>query len=109
MQRFKKYIGRDFLLDKVKDSEALSLTGFICDCLPDSIGDFDELEFLSEWDGKRLLMCLAVLTGKVKRIMFIVTNSDDPDDVRPLSEVELKDFLDRKGEQLVTFFEDITR
>jgi hypothetical protein len=109
MQRFKKYIGKDFILGNVKDTEALRSTGFLCDNIPDSMGDFDELEFLSEWDGKQLLMCLAVLTGKVKRIMFVMRNSEDPDDVRPLSEGELRDFLNQKGDQLVSFFESITQ
>jgi len=109
MQRFKKYIGKDFILKNVKDSEALRSTGFICNNLPDSIGDFEELEFSSDLSGQPLLMCVAVLTEKVKRIMFVVSNSEDPDDVRPLSEVELKDFLYQKGDQLVKFFEEITR
>jgi len=109
MQRFKKYIGKDFILKNVKDSEALRSTGFICNNLLDSIGDFEELEFSSDLSGQPLLMCVAVLTEKVKRIMFIVSNSEDPDDVRPLSEAELKDFLDQKGDQLVKFFEEITR
>jgi hypothetical protein len=109
MQRFKKYIGRDFLLENVKGSEPLRLSGFLPDYLPDSTGDFDELEFSSEWDAKRLLMCIAVLNGKVKRIMFVVGNSEDPDDVRPLSEGELKEVLDQRGLQLVHFFESITQ
>jgi hypothetical protein len=109
MQRFKKYIGKNFIQENVKDSEALRSAGFICNNLPDSIGDFDELEFPSDLNGQPLLMCVAVLTEKVKRIMFVVSNSKDPDDVRPLSEAELKDFLCQKGGQLVNFFEDITR
>ncbi len=108
MQRFKKYIGRDFILGNIKGSEALREAAFRCDDLPASIGDFDEIEFLGDWEGRQLLLCLAVLTGKVKRIMFVVRNSQDPDDVRPLSEDELKALLIQKGDQLVNFFEDIT-
>ena len=109
MQRFKKYIGKDFILGKVRSSEALRLSGFTCDSLPDAIGDFDELEFVSDLNGQALLMCVAVLTGKVKRIMFVVSNTDEPDDVRPLSEAELKAFLDRWGNQIANFFEDVTQ
>jgi len=109
MQRFKRYIGKDFILENVRDSETLQLSGFTCDSLPSSIGDFDELEFLSDFNGLPLLMCIAVLTGKIKRIMFVLNNGPEPDDVSPLSEAELKELLDRKGAQLVNFFEHITQ
>jgi hypothetical protein len=109
MQRFKKYIGKDFLLENVRDSEALRLSGFTCDSLPNAIGDFDELEFLSDLNGQTVLMCVAIMTGKVKRIMFVLSNRDEPDDVRPLTEAELKAFLDQRGDQIVNFFEDITQ
>lgn len=109
MQRFKKYIGKDFILENVRNSEALRLSGFACDNLPDSIGDFDECEFLTDFNGQPLFLCIAILTGKVKRIMFVVGNRENPDDMRPLSEVELKEFLDRKGDQLAKFFEHITQ
>jgi hypothetical protein len=109
MQRFKKYIGKDLIIKNIKDSEHLNATGFNCNYLPDSLGDFDELEFLADFNGQPLLMCIAVLTGKVKRIMFVLNNGQEPDDVRPLSEAELKELLDRKGDQLVNFFEHITQ
>lgn len=109
MQRFKQYIGKDFFLGNVRDSEALRLSGFTCDNLPDSIGDFEECEFLSDFNGQPLLLCIAVLTGKVKRVMFVVGNSENPDEVRPLSEAELKNLLDQRGEELVNFFEHLTR
>jgi hypothetical protein len=109
MQRFKQYIGKDFILGNVRDSEALRSSGFICDNLPESIGDFDECEFLTEFNGHPLFLCIAILTGKVKRIMFVAGNREDPDEVRPLSEAELKNLLDQRGEELVNFFEHITR
>ena len=109
MQRFRRYIGKDFLLDKVKSSEARTLTGFMCDSLPESVGDFVELEFTSDWHGKHIILCLAVLMGQVKRIMFVVRKSDDADDVRPLTEEELRSLLDEKGNQLMQFLESITQ
>ena len=109
MQRFKKYIGKEFILSNIRDSEALRLSGFSCHNLPDAIGDFDEIEFTSEFNGQPLLMCTAILTGKVKRIMFVLSNREDPDDVSPLSEAFLKEFLDQKGTYLVDFFENITK
>jgi hypothetical protein len=109
VQRFKKYIGKDFIIGNVRDSGDLRLAGFACNSLPDAIGDFDELEFVSYFNGQPLLMCIAVLTGKVKRIMFVLSNRDEPDDVRPLSEAELKAFLNQRGDHLVNFFENITQ
>lgn len=109
MQRFKKYIGRDFALKNVKGFEALRASGFCCDELPETIGDFDELEFQCNWEERQLLLCLAVLTGKLRRIMFVVRNSDNPEDVRPLNDGELNALLMQKGDQLVDFFEAITQ
>jgi hypothetical protein len=109
MQRFKQYIGKDFVPEHVKESEALRSAGFACDSLPDRMGDFEECEFVSDFNGQTLFLCVAVLAGKVKRIMFVVAGREDPDEVRPLSEAELKSLLDQRGGPLVNFFEYVTR
>jgi len=109
MQRFKKYIGKNLIIKNIKDSEHLNATGFNCNYLPDSLGDFDELEFSSDFDGQTILMCVAVLEGRIKRIMFVLIDKESPDDVRPLTELQLKDFLDGRGIQVIDFFEHITQ
>jgi hypothetical protein len=109
MQRFKKYIGKDFIIKNINDSKHLNATGFNCNYLPDSLGDFDELEFSSDFSGQTILMCVAVLEGKIKRIMFVQIDKESPDDVRPLTESQLTDFLDQRGVQLTDFFEHITQ
>ena len=109
MVRFKKYIGKDFRIRNIKGSEHLDATGFNCNYLPDPLGDFDELEFSSDFAGQIILMCIAVLEGKIKRIMFVLVNKENPDDVRPLTESQLRDFLDQRGVQLINFFEYVTQ
>ena len=109
MQRFKKYIGKEFIPENARDSEPLRSTGFACGNIPESWGDFEECEFLTDFNGQPLFLCIAVLIGKIKRIMFVAGNRDDPDDVRPLTEAELKQVLDQRGEELDKFFAHITR
>jgi hypothetical protein len=77
--------------------------------IPDSFGDFEEIEFTCDSDDKKIMMCVAVLEGKIKRIMFVKTGLDDPDDVSPLTESELKELLDKNYEPLNSFFDFIAR
>ncbi len=109
MQRFKKYIGKEFIFENVKNKERLQSSGLICKSMPDSLGDFEEIELCTDFDGREITLCVAVLEGKLKRIMFVLVDKDDPDIVQPLTEAQLNDFLNRKGEQLVGFFEYITK
>ncbi len=109
MQRFKKYIGKDLNIEHMKDLQQLSAFGLVCKYLPESIGDFEEIELCTDFAGQEILICVAVLTGKIKRIMFVLPDKDDPDAARPLAESQLKDFLDERGVQLINFFEYITQ
>jgi|WetSurMetagenome_2_1015567.scaffolds.fasta_scaffold221815_2 hypothetical protein len=109
MQRFKKYIGKDLVIEHVKTSGHLKTCGFVCSYMPDSFGDFEEMEFSCDLDDKKILLCVAVLEGKIKRIMFVKTSIDDPDDVSPLTETELNELLEKNYEQLGSFFDFITR
>ena len=109
MQRFKKYLERDFIFDNVAQSAPLTAAGLAVSALPQAPGNFEELEFAGDLNGERLVMCVAVVKGKVKRLMFVMSKSDDPDDVRPLSEAEIKALANQKGELLAAFFDDVTR
>jgi hypothetical protein len=108
MQRFKKYIGKNLVIENIRTSKHLKTCGFVCSYLPDSFGDFEEMEFSCDLDDKKIILCVAVLEGKIKRIMFVKTSIDDPDDVGPLTEAELKGLLDKNYEQLSGFFDFIT-
>jgi hypothetical protein len=109
MQRFKKYIGKDLVTENISISEHIKSCGFACSIMPDSFGDFEEIEFTCDLDDKKIIMCVAVLEGKIKRIMFVKTRLDDTDDVSPLTESELKALLDKSYEPLSSFFDFITR
>jgi len=109
MQRFKKYIGKDLVVEQVQTSEYLKKAGFVCSVMPESFGDFEEMEFSCDFDEKKIIMCVAVLEGKIKRIMFVKTPLDDPEAVSPLSESELTELLDNNYDPLRGFFDGITR
>lgn len=109
MQRFKKYIGKYLVIENVKTSEHLRTCGFVCSYMPESFGDFEEMEFSCDLDDKKILLCVAILEGKIKRIMFVKTSVDNPDDVSPLTESELKELLEKNYDKLSGFFDFITR
>jgi len=109
MQRFKKYIDKYLKSDKVKDSSQLQTFGITCKRAPDPPEEFDEFEFCTDFSGKDVVIAPAVLSGKIKRIMLGFPDAQDPDIVRPLTESQLKEFLDQKGEQLIGFFDYITQ
>jgi hypothetical protein len=109
MQRFKKYIGRNTSLEKFKHSEQLKTFGVVCNELPESLGDFEEIELSLVFKGEKYVLAVAVLEGKVKRIMFIRIKEGDPDDISPLTEEQIQSLLHQKGRDLVDFFEYITQ
>lgn len=108
MERFKKYIGREIKLQRVKDSEKLAACGITCRYLPDPPEDFDEFEFACEHGGKTVLILAAVEMGKLKRLLFTVPDAADPEITRPLTETQLQEFLAAKGEKVSEFLDHIT-
>jgi hypothetical protein len=109
MQRFKQYLDKEFLFDAVADSPALVAAGLRCDNIPTAPGKFEELEFAGDLNGEPLLMCVAIVGGTIKRMMFVMSKPGDPDDVRPLSDSELRDLARQKGDHLGAFFDSVTR
>jgi hypothetical protein len=109
MVRFKKYIGKDCIFENMKSSDRLHAFGLVCKELPDTLGDFEEIELCTDFAGQEIIMGVAILEGKLKRIMFVLPDKENPDVFRPLTETQLKDFLDQRGVQLINFFEYITQ
>lgn len=109
MQRFKKYIGMDVNIEKLRDTERIKDFGIFCKYIPDSIEEFDECEFFIDPRMQDIILCVAILEGKIKRIMFVRTDQSDPEAAGPLSESQLKEILDKHGEQIVSFFTYITQ
>lgn len=110
MERFRKYIGRELHWENAKNPNGLDFFGVECTYLPDPPEDFDELEFRTGFSRQdNIAVMVAVELGKIKRIMFNVVDEKDPDVVRSLTESQLNDFLAEKGDQLIGFFEYITK
>jgi len=110
MVRFRKYMDRELDPKNVEDAKQLETYGVICTYLPDPIEDFDELEFRTDFNGQNNIVITATLElGKIKRIMFSVSDEENPDIVRALTGAQIDNFLSNKGEDLVEFFECITR
>lgn len=104
MEKLKKYIGKTINIEKIKDSYFLNDCRLCCTRLPEDISEFEEIEFsISD-----VTMCVAVLEGKIKRIMFVKVDKSDPDIGKALSKEELEHFLKINEENLIKFFENIT-
>lgn len=110
MQRFKEYMGKSVSVTNIKDKDRLASFGIICRYLPDPPEDFDEFEFVIDYHGKNDRgMMVTVEMEKIKRIFFGIISPDDPDVFRALTESQLKELLDEKGEILLKFLDHITQ
>lgn len=109
MQRFKRFIGMDVNGAHLNDMNRVKDFGMVCKYLPASIEEFEECEFLVDPDMKDVTLCVAILEGKIKRIMFVQTDPSDPEVVAPLSEDRLKEILEKHGERLEGYFSYITQ
>lgn len=110
MERFRNYVGKTVVLEKVREAVAQNAYGLAGRYLPDPPEDFDEFEFITDWDGEnKLALMVTVEMMKVKRIFFGISSPENPDVVRGLSTTELKGLLGKKGDAFVNFFDYITR
>lgn len=104
MEKFKSFIGKQINFEKLKNLDNLGKYCLQCQRIPENLDEFEEMEFLIN----DFVMCVAVLEGKIKRIMFVKVNKEDPDACSPLTKEELNNLLNKHGDTLVKFFENIT-
>ena len=109
MVRFKKFLEQDINMGNVRNSDHVLTLGITTNYVPDTPDEFEEFEFTTDYNKKTISIGVAILTGKIKRVMIGLTDPDDPDNLVALSKEELEDFLNQKGEKLVQFFEYITQ
>ena len=109
MQRFKRFIGQQVISENLKDLEKLSTYGLECRNLPESLDEFDEIELSVGSPDDEVILAVAVLEGKIKRIMFVLVDKANPDECRPLTEEQLTKLLEEYGERLVSYFEYVTQ
>ena len=110
MERLKKYIGSPISLENIKDEEKVKAFGFTCRYLPDPPEDFDEFEFVTDFERTNDLgLMVTVESMTIKRIFFGLISPDDPDVVSALSEAQLTNLLDQRSDTLFRFFDHITQ
>jgi len=100
MEKFKKFIGKPFKLENIKEPDFLKSYSLSCQSIPEKIEEFEELEFLID----DIVMCVAVLKGKIKRIMLVKVNQENPDECSPLTKEELSIFLERNEKKTYKVF-----
>jgi hypothetical protein len=110
MERLRKYIGSPISLENIKDEDKLKAFGFTCRYLPDPPEDFDEFEFVTDFEGTNDLgLMVTVESNSIKRIFFGLISPDDPDVVSALTEDQLKNLLDQRSDTVLRFFDYITK
>ena len=71
MKRFRKYIGSPINLGNIKDAENLKAFGFTCRYMPDPPEDFDEIEFVTYFEGTNDLgLMVTVESNSINRVFL---------------------------------------
>jgi hypothetical protein len=109
MVRFKKYIEKDILLENARNADKVKTFGITPRYVPDTPDEFEEFEFVTDFDGRSVSIGVSVQSGKIKRILVGLIDPADPDSFMALSKPQLEEFLNQKGEKLVLFFDYVTR
>jgi len=110
MKRFAEYMGRKVIHENVKDQGKLREFGITCRYLPDPPEDFDEYEFGIDYRGSEdRAVAVTVENGRISRMLFGATVPDNPDMLKPLSDHELEELLEKRGERLMKFFQFVTQ
>jgi hypothetical protein len=109
MVRFKKFLEKDINLGNVKNADHLLTFGIMTKYVPDTPDEFEEFEFATDYGERAVSIGVAILAGKIKRMMIGFIDPEDPDNLVGLSKEQLEDFLNQKGEKLVQFLEYITQ
>ncbi len=110
MKRFRRFLKKTLDLEKVRDEKALSEMGISVRYAPESPEDFDEFEFGLDYKGKEdVAFLVAIEKGEIARMLFGKTVKDNPDMLNPMSDKELSELLEAKGDVLLRFFEFVTK
>lgn len=109
MKRFREYFDKPFNVINANNASQLRAFGITCRSLSDPLEDFDEVEFITDFDNQELLISIVVQSGEIKRIQFTLLDPENPEAVKGLTELQLSDFLMLRGDKLVGFFDYITQ
>ena len=109
MKRFRRFLKKSLDLERVRDEKALSSMGITVRYAPDSPDDFDEFEFGLDYKRKEdVAFLVAIEKGQIARMLFGKTVKDNPDMLNPMTDEELSELLESRGEMLERFFEFVT-
>ena len=110
MKRLQRFIDRTVDLTAARDEELLSSSGIEARYVPDTLEEFDEMEFgLGLWAGRNVVFTLVLEHSQLKRVSLgWIPEGGEEDDMRAFSESELAAVLDEKGDALIRFFETVT-
>ncbi|RJP23843.1 MAG: hypothetical protein C4520_05220 [Candidatus Abyssobacteria bacterium SURF_5] len=110
MKRLQKYIDREVKLEPLKDVPWLSSLGIEVRYVPETLEEFDEMEFgLGHAIGKPTIFTLVLVQGKLKRVSLgWIPEEGNEDELHAFSEPELAEVLEQKETSLTSFFDRIT-
>jgi hypothetical protein len=95
----------------LKDPSLFEGIGVVPRYLPETLEDFDEMEFLAPYEGdKKLVLSVALEEGKIQRILLGWVGPGDPEDaMRSFDEEELERAAASGGKVFETLLEKITQ
>jgi hypothetical protein len=110
MKRLQRFIDRAIDPNAVKDEALLSSLGIQSRYVPETLEDFDEMEFgLGRSGGRTIIFTLVLEHAKLKRVSLgWIPEGGDEDDMRAFSGSELAEVMDENGDTLVGFFDKVT-
>ena len=96
MVRFKKFLEKDIELGNIRNSDHILTFGIATKYVTDTPDEFEEFEFATDYGERAISIGVAILAGKIKRIMIGFTDPEDHDNLIALSKEQLEDFLNQK-------------
>ncbi len=109
MESLKRFVGKEIKIKTQKELEDLiKKYGFKYAYLPENLEDFDELELVFDYtSSQNFHFTLTFFKRNIQRIMLVKIDKDNPEKIEPPTEEEIKTFLDKYGEKIIKFLEEL--
>ncbi len=109
MKRLRQYLDKQLNISRAMDKAALSGWDITIRYAPDPPEDFDEFEFGLNYQGKEdVAFVITIEKGEIKRMMFGKPDKDNPEILRPMDDATIADLMDKKGDNILAFFNYVT-
>ncbi len=110
MKRLRKYLDKPMDIHRAVDKDRLAQWGISVRYAPEPPEDFDEFEFGLDYEGKQdIAFVTTIEKGEIKRMMFGRPDKDNPEILRPMDDATIADLMEKKGLDIIAFFDFITR